>query len=203
MRCFATSLLTSAMLLVSVSLWTQEIHVDEHLDLLARLSYDSMSATLQDDRVRVCMAVTRDGDYRIVRLLEDGQTLRMQGKMPKEQFQQLKTLLESHDFQDLSGSHGGIIRQESESFGAEMPMAESQPSPGVEIRPDGPPVHRMQWLNADGESPFPASVSKVVNWLKHFEPKDAKAFEYTELSQVCPTAGMRLLHPSIAYNQHP
>jgi hypothetical protein len=183
-------------------LWAQEIHVDEHLDLLARLSYDSMSATLQDDRVRVCMAVTRDGDYRIVRLLENGQTLRMQGKMPNEQFQQLKTLLESHDFQGLSGSHGGIIRQESESFGAEMPMAPSQPASGTENLPAGPPVHRLQWLNADGESPFPAPVSKVVNWLKHFEPKDAKAFEYTELSRVCPTAGMRLLHPAVADNEH-
>jgi hypothetical protein len=203
MRCFATSLLTSAILLVSVGLRAQEIHVDEHLDLLARLSYDSMSSTLQDDRARVCMAVTRDGDYRIVRLLENGQTLRMQGKIPKEQFQQLKTLLESHDFQGLSGSHGGIIRQESESFGAEMPLADSQSVPGVEVRPDSPPVHRLQWLNADGENPFPASVSKVVNWMKHFEPKDGKVFEYAEVSEVCPTAGMRLLHPAVADNQRP
>jgi hypothetical protein len=64
-------------------------------------------------------------------------------------------------------------------------------------------AQRLQWLNADGENPFPDSVTKVVIWLKHFEPTDAKLFEYTEFPDVCPSGGLRLLQPSVAANLHP
>ena len=192
--------LTAAVLLVSVSLWAQEVYVYHDPELLARLSYDK-STVAQDEGVRhICVAVSRDGDYRIVRSLESGQTQRLQGKIPKEQFGQLKTLLGSAEFRVLSGEHGGLIRRESESFGAEIPISGWQPAPGIDIRSTLPRAHRMQWLTADGESPFPSPVAKVVNWLKHIEPINGKVFEYAEYPDVCPTVGLRLLQPSVASN---
>lgn len=191
---YAKSFLIAAVLLISVGLWAQGVYRSPDPDLLARLSYDS-SAVVQDEGVRhVCVAVSRDGDYQIVRSPNRGQTRRLQGKMPQEQFQQLKTLLESPEFRELSGNHGGLIRQESESFGAEIPM----PGPHREAG-----AQRLRWLNADGQSPFPDSVAKVIHWLKHFEPTDGKPFVYAEYPDVCPSSGLRLLQPSVAVNLNP
>jgi hypothetical protein len=61
----------------------------------------------------------------------------------------------------------------------------------------------LQWLNADGESPFPESVAKIVDWLQQFEPKNGKDFEYTEFPNVCPSGGLRLVQPAVADNQRP
>jgi hypothetical protein len=55
-------------------------------------------------------------------------------------------------------------------------------------------------LNADGENPFPAAIEAVVDWLKRFEPKDVKPFEYTEFQDVCPSVGLSLVQPSVATN---
>jgi hypothetical protein len=194
MQPYAKTFLTAAVLLVSVGLWAQEVYHSLDPDLLARLSYDS-SAVVQGEGVRhICVAVSRDGDYRIVRSPNRGQTQRLQGKMPQEQFQQLKTLLESPEFRGLSGNHGGLIRQESESFGAEIPVPGPQREAGAQ---------RLRWLSADGESPFPDSVAKVIQWLKHFEPMDGKPFVYAEYPDVCPSSGLRLLQPSVAANLNP
>jgi hypothetical protein len=185
MRIDAKSFLTAVVLLVSVGLWAQEIYHSSDPDVLARLSYDS-SAT-----GRICIAVSPGGEYRIVRSLDSGQTQRLQGKIPPEQFQQLRKALESAGFRGLSGNHGGLIRENAESFAAEVPM-------GWQRGRDT--TQRLRWLNADGENPFPSSVAPVVNWLKHFEAKDGKPFEYAEFQDVCPPVGLRLLQPSVAAN---
>jgi hypothetical protein len=58
------------------------------------------------------VAVSRDGDYRIVQSLDDGPTQRLHGKMPKEKLLQLTKLLEASEFREaaefrsLSGNHG-------------------------------------------------------------------------------------------------
>jgi hypothetical protein len=133
--------------------------------------------------------------------LANGQTQRLHGKMPKEELGQLSKLLGAADFRSLSGEHGGLIRQKAERFAAEIPS-------GARWRADGTrkwledEAWRLQWLNADGENPFPASVSKLADWLQHFQPKDGKAFEYTEYPDVCPTGGLRYLQPSVAENSH-
>ena len=189
MRPYAKSLLTTAVLLISVALWAQEAKHAGAPDLLARLSYDNSAIVHGEDVRQVCIAVSRDGDYRITRSLTTGEMQRLEGKVPQEQLQQLKTLLKSPEFKSLSANHGGLIRQDSESFAAEIP------------RKDG--AQRLQWLNADGESPFPAPVAKVVDWLKHFDPKNGKAFEYAEYPDVCPSSGFRLLQPSVAENGRP
>ncbi len=184
-------LLPFAVVLISGGLFAQEIYHPPDRDLLARLSYDSPMTVQSEDLQHVCVAVSRDGDYRIVRRQSDGQTQRLHGKMPQEQFQQLKSLLASEAFKGLSGNHGGLIRQESESFGAEI------------VGHDNDRTQRLHWLNADGESPFPGPVSKIVSWLKHFDPKDGKTFDYAEYPDVCPSGGLRLLEPSVAGNVHP
>ncbi len=73
-------------------------------------------------------------------------------------------------------------------------------APGISIEPDLQQARRLQWLNGDGENPFPAPISKVVEWMKHFEPKNAKEFEYAEFPDVCPSTGVRLVQPAVAEN---
>src|SRR5205823_5069941 len=139
--------------------------------LIARLSYES-SPNVQRDSIRnICIALSRDGTYRVLRS-KDGNSQRLQGKLTADQFEKIRALLDASDFLGLSGTHGGLIRQESESFGAEIPL------PGWQEDKDK--SKRLQWLNADGESPFPAPVAKVVEWLKNFQPTNGRRFELAE-----------------------
>jgi hypothetical protein len=125
-------------------------------------------------------------------MLNDGQMQRLHGKLPDEQLGQLKKLISDSDFRLLSGSHGGLVRKEAESFGAEIFR---------NPRPNG--TQHVQWLNPDGQGPFPGPVVQVVAWLKRLDPKDGKPFVYAEFPQVCPSMGLRLLQPLTAENSHP
>ncbi len=190
MQSFLKSLLTAAIVLLSASVWAQEVYHPQDPDLLGRLSYND-PVTLRPEGFRqVCIAVSRDGEYRIVRALNSGETQRLQGKMPKEELQKLKTLLGATEFRALNGNHGGLVRQAAESFGAEIPRGDDK-------------AQRLQWLNTEGVGPFPNPVAQVVDWLKHFEPVEGKSFEYTDYPEVCPSSGLRLLQPSVAENGRP
>lgn len=123
--------------------------------------------------------------------------------MPKEEFRQLTDLLESADFRNLSGNRGGLIRQEAETFVEEIAIEGRGQDGGHGTKSLQPESWRGQWLNADGETPLPSPVAEVVEWLKSFEPKDAKRFEKTELPDVCPSARPWLVQPSISENLHP
>jgi hypothetical protein len=184
------SFLTAAFLLTSLGLCAQEDYHSRNRDLLARLSYESSPVVRREGVRHICVSVNREGEYRIVRSPQEGQTQRLQGRLSSEQMKQIEMLLGSDDFRNLSGSHGGLILQEAESFGAEIGRREDE-------------TQRLQWLNADGKNPFPASVAKVIDWLKHFEPTNGKSFVYAEYPDVCPAGGLRLLQPTVAANQHP
>ena len=80
---------------------------------MARLSYDNPGVVRQGNVRHICVAVSRDGDYRIVRTPGVGQTQRLNGKMPTDEFRQLTKLLGAAEFRSLSG-HVGLILQESE-----------------------------------------------------------------------------------------
>jgi hypothetical protein len=95
-----------------------------------------------------------------------------------------------------------LIREESQSFAVEIPFGDRLHGDGAR-RWIEHEAWRLQWLNPNGERPFPSSVSKVVDWLQHFQPKDGKYFEYAEYSDVCPAQGFRLLQPSVAENPQP
>ena len=201
MRAYARVLLTLSFLLIPFGVWGQKAAQSEKSDLLARLSYETSVVTQRDGLRQVCLAVSRDREYRIVRHENNGQTQRLHGTLTKEQFEQLTKLLDSPKFRTLSGNHGGLIRQEAESFAAEIPLGDRPRADGtVRIEPE---ARRLQWLNADGESPFPDSVAKIVGWLEQFEPKNGKEFEYTEFPNVCPSGGLRLVQPAVADNQRP
>ena len=190
MQSFLKSFLTIAVVLVSAAVWAQEVYRPQDPDLLGRFSYDDPVTVQQEGFRQVCISVSRGGDYRIVRALNNGQTQRLRGKMPKEQLQKLKTLLGAAEFRALTGNHGGLVRQPAESFGAEIPRGDDK-------------AQRVQWLNTEGAGPFPDSVAKVVDWLKHFEATEGKSFEYTDYPDVCPSSGLRLVQPSVAENGRP
>jgi hypothetical protein len=194
--------LTVAILLVASSSIAQEQYHSTDPNLMARLSYATSGVVRAGNVGHVCVAVSADGDYRIMRSLDDGQTQRLHGKMPKEEFRQLKMLLGAADFRNLSGDHGGLIRQEAETFVAEIPVGDQRREDGTGKWPEHE-AWRLQWLNADDESPFPASVSKLADWLQRFQPKDGKSFAYAEYPDVCPTGGLRLLQPAVAENSRP
>jgi len=198
MRSLSTTLLTLSILVISLSLWAQETARPNGTDVLVRLSYDSGFVPHGDVR-QICVEVSRDREYRIVRLGNNGQPLRVHGKMEKEQFDQLTTLLGSDKFRALSGNHGGLIRQDAETFAAEIPF-------GIRLREDGTrqaEAWRLQWLNADGENPFPDSVARIVDWLAHFQPKNGREFERVEFPDVCPSVGLHTVQPTVADNQRP
>lgn len=179
------------------------IHSD---NIFARLSYDESAVRLQQKEPpanglpqdflpdinppHMCIAIAQDGSYRVAMIL-DGKFQHLQGKIKQEQFQQLRNLLSSPDFRSLSGSHSAMLLQRAETFGAEV----VQPNAVGTVR-----SQRLQWLNPDGENPFPPSVSKVIDWLKKFKPIGASEFVYSEFSNVCPTFGLRLLQPAVASN---
>jgi hypothetical protein len=204
MRMQVRALLIVSLLLISFGAWAQEQDKDYQVenDLLARLSYQSSTVVAGWGTGHVCLAVTRDGEFRIVRSLDYGQSQRLRGKMPKEQLQQLTELLGAAEFRALSGDHVGVIRQDAEVFAAEIPGPVRDHVDGAR-QWMGHDVWRLQWLNADDESPFPGSVAKVVDWLRHFEPKNGKSFVYAEFPDVCPNRGLRLVQPAVAENSHP
>jgi hypothetical protein len=190
-----TLLIAAILLVASVSI-AQEAKPSADAALMARLSYDNSGFAQPGSVMHVCFAVSKDGDYRIVRSLDDGHTQRLHGNLPKEEFRQLSNLLEGADFRNLSGNGGGLIRQEAETFAAEIAAGGRWHDDGHGTKWLEPESWRLQWLNADGETPFPSPVAKVVDWLKRFEPKNAKRFENTEFPDVCPSGRMSLVQPS-------
>ena len=187
----AGTILVAALLGMSVSLSAQEIYRLHDPDMLARLSYNT-------DTTQICLAVTLDGSYRMVRSTED--TLdgpqRLQGKLSKKEFQELDALLDARGLKALPSNHAGLIRRNADNFAAEIPVPSSKGEADDRTR-------RLQWLNADDESPFPATIEKLVSWMRNFQPRNARSFTYEEFPDVCPSPGLSLVQPSVAANQHP
>ena len=201
MRQLARRLLIPSLVLVSVGVWAQEGAKTEQPHVVARLSYESSGAIRREGVRQVCVTVSSDGSYRMMRSAVVLPTVRLLGKMPNDQFETLIKLLGAKKFRSLSGDHGsGLILQQSEIFVAEIPRTEAL----GDIPPGSvPQVKRVQWLNADRTNPFPDSVANVVDWLEQFQPKSGKTFEYSDFPDVCPSGGVRLLQPTIAANRLP
>lgn len=188
---FVGTILIITLLGMSASLSAQEIYRLHDPDILARLSYNTVTT-------QICLAVARDGSYRMVRSTAetyDGPQ-RLQGKLSKKEFRQLGARLAAPSFQSLGSNHAGLIRQNAENFAAEISIPGDRGEAADRTQ-------RLQWLNADDESPFPAAIQKLVSWMKSFEPKDARSFTYAEFPNVCPSIGLSFVQPSIADNQRP
>ena len=172
-RCPKLLIMTALLVAASISVAQEPYHSPDP-DVIARLSYNNSRVFRQGNVRHLCIALSREREYRIVRSLDDGRTQRLHGMMPKEEFSQLSKLLGAAEFRNLSGNHGGLVRQEAETFVAEIPIDRSH----VDAREHE--AWRLQWLNGDGENPFPESVSKVVDWLQQFQPKNGQPFEYAD-----------------------
>src|SRR6266568_4380685 len=109
MRPCAKYSVTSVVMLASVVLCAQEFYHFHDPDLLARLSYQSSPNVQRDSPRYICVALSRDGTYRVLRD-KDGNSQRLQGKLPADQFDKIRALLGSNDFLALEGTHGGLIR---------------------------------------------------------------------------------------------
>jgi hypothetical protein len=194
MRFCSHAFLMGILVLATIGLKAQTVEHSADSDLLGRFSYNNSPSILMTNGVRnLCLTVSDDGEYRIMRSVNSDsgpQMVRLHGNMPKEALEQLKALLAASDFLSLPRMHGGLIRGGSERFEAELPRSANGSL-------------RVQWLNADGESPFPPAAAKVVDWLKHFEPKDGKRFVYADYPDVCPSGGLRLVQPTVAENTQP
>jgi hypothetical protein len=197
------TLLIAAILLVASGSIAQEAPFSTDGGLIARLSYNNSGFAPPGSVMHVCFAVSKNGDYRIVRSLNDGHTQRLHGNVPQEEFRRLSDLLKAADFRNLSGNGGGLVRQQAETFAAEIAAGGRWHDDGHGTKWLEPENWRLQWLNADGETPFPSSVAKVVDWLKGFAPKNGKRFENAEFPDVCPSRGLSLVQPSISENLRP
>lgn len=189
------------LVLVSIGACAQDSGKTGSPHLVARLSYES-SGTFPLEGVRhVCLTVSSDGSYRMVRSAGILPTMRLLGKMRNDQLQALIKLLQAEKFRSLSGDYGGgLIRRQAETFIAEIPLPAKQALAGTP-QDSAPQAKRFEWLNADQTNPFPDSVANVVDWLGEFQPKDGKTFEYSDFPDVCPSGGVRLLQPTIAVNR--
>src|SRR5579859_2338107 len=175
---FAGTILVAALLGMSANLSAQEIYRLHDPDTLARLSYNTFTT-------QICFAVAPDGSYRMVRSTAetyDGPQ-RLQGNLSKKEFRQLEARLAAPGFRSLGSNHAGLIRQNAEDFAAEISMPGNNSEAAARTQ-------RLQWLNADDESPFPATIEKLVSWMKSFQPKDARGFTYAEFPNVCPSIGL-------------
>ncbi len=192
MRLPTKACVMTAVLTASLTQYGQEPQRFSDPNLLAKLSFDSSGVVLSRGIQHICMAVSRDGTFRMMRRPDPARlTERIQGAMSGEQLEQLKALLDSSDLRSFSGNHSGIIRQSAETFAVEIPIPDKQVSDGA--------LH-IQWVNGDGKSPFPPPVNKIFDWLNHFEPVNAKPLANLEFQDVCPSVGLQRLQPSVASN---
>jgi hypothetical protein len=183
-RYSACLLVMVAALAISIALTAQEVYQSDTAGF-ARFSYIGSPVARGRIPENVCFAASSDGEYRIVRVGIGG----LQGKMSGDDLKKFKSLIESENFRSLTGDHSGLIRQESENFIAEIPWSAWKQHGQTQ---------RFQWLNADGEAPFPMSAAKVIEWIRNFDPKGAKPFDAADFPDVCPFRGLRYVQPSVA-----
>ena len=203
-------LLLTAFLLVTAIAWAQgpyqALEPDMRMrpqdpDLLVRLSYERWPGQ------QTCISVFQDGDYRIITPSNTtGDRLRLKGKMADDQLLRLKKMLAAPGFRSLSSNAAGMIRDHSENFRAEVSRVEQFEGDKTQVHAGtlGPPPRRLHWLNADDESPFPAPIARLVDWMENFKAKNAKPFDDREFrGDVCPSVGLSLVQPSVAANGRP
>jgi hypothetical protein len=205
MRQFTTLLLT-VFLLVTTAAWAQQPLDSGESSLLVRLSYER-SPLHPDGIQRICISVLNDGNYRIVSLTNGANLpVRLKGKMGDDPLLQLKRLLALRELRSVSPNSADIIRDHAEKFAAEISRVDFPPTFKLLDTPTGHPQtlpgppRRVQWLNADDESPFPVPIAKLIDWMERFKAENAENFDYSEFSNVCPSVGLSLVQPSVAAN---
>jgi TonB family protein len=140
--------------------------------LMARLSYHRVSVVWipHQGHSWVCFALYRSRRYRVLMDTEKG-TEFLEGELSPSQLSTVIRMLAGLDFQT---SVGGIVRQGSETFKAEVHVAGE--------------TQRYVWLDPDHQRPFPGSAKVVVDWLRDFNAEGASPLPLGEFSEqeVCP-----------------
>ncbi len=185
MRCPVQLSVMALVLLASPIAWAQR---DGHVlsgSSIARFSYTNTWPldNKDDESSQICFAVQQDGHYQMRRLTAKGATELVGGTVPAVELKKLEKLLEAPEFRGLTSSVGGVIFNGGESFATELSSENG--------------VQRLFLANPDGERPFPASASKIINWLQNFKPRDAEALDVND-PDICPGAAMKLVRPSVA-----
>jgi hypothetical protein len=219
MRLYARFFLMAALLAASLALCGQDQQHSSGPNLLARLEFDS-GGLLSPGSEHVCLAVDRDGSYRMMRIntgLRMIQTLNLEPDQPivviedngtngttrrlLDPIERFTGMLPPEQFlqlktlvgsSDLRPLAGNHVALIRQS--AETFTAEI-PALDKQVRDGTLHVHL---LNADGQSPFPAAARKIVDWLNGFAPKDVKPAADLEFRDACPGGGLQLVQPVAA-----
>lgn len=151
---------------------------------VARLSYQrtyGFEWTDQQDSPRICFALYRSGQYRILKLKEQGAET-LQGTLSHDELASFGNIVKRLDSEHQAG---GIIRQGSESFIAEVARGRAN-------------VHFL-WVDPDHRRAFPDSAAKAINWLQNFQALDGSTINLRELGEepICPTAAEKSFRPLI------
>ncbi len=149
--------------------------------VMARLSYSNTYVTVsgQQRSPGICFEVYRNGRYRLARNT-DGATRTLGGTLTQDESAAFTQLMKKLDFEN---GGGGVIRNGSESFVAEI------------VR--GNETKRYLWVDPDHQRPFPDSAVSIIDWLQGFTPQGASPVTVPELSTdpICPRASFRPLQP--------
>ena len=183
---FRVATLIAAVLLLFSATASPQSNLHHPDTLIARLSYQStygIDWRDQHDSPRICFAVYMGGHYRMMRLAQNGMQT-VQGNLSGDEFASLRAML--RDLHSDADGGGGIIRQGSESFSAEIAR--------------GGGTIKIQWINPDHEHPFPRSTMQVVAWLQQFRDRDAVRLTVRELSEqpICSPASTKPVEPVVA-----
>src|SRR5262249_51935319 len=110
--------------------------------ILARLSYDRSYGVSDSESPspRACFELYRGGRYRLERVGKDGVTEKLGGSLQNTDLDQFARLLSQLNF-DSTSNVGGVVRQGTESFIAEVNRR-------VESK-------RYTWIDPDHQRPFP------------------------------------------------
>jgi hypothetical protein len=150
-------------------------------NVLARLSYIStyVAVSGQQHSPGICFELYRNGRYRVSRST-DGATKNLGGTLTQDQLGAVTRLMKKLDFES---SGGGVIRNGSESFVAEIVRGNER--------------MRYLWVDPDHQRPFPDSAVSIINWLQDFKPQGADALVVPELGtdSICPIISDKPVQP--------
>lgn len=171
-----------ATVFVSAAVFAQSKGQAPYKTPVARLSYhNSWPVHEQEGSPDICFALYSDGYYQMRRQATRWRVEVVQGTLPQTERVHLEQMLNAPDFESSNRPIGSMVRQGAEDFAAEILRAGA--------------IRQFTWIDPDRQRPFPASASKVVDWLQHFKAEGATPLNLGERS-ICP-AKIRPLDPSL------
>jgi hypothetical protein len=156
---------------------------------MARFSFRSTGAIASGNTNpmrNICFSLDPDGTYLIARTTKWAGREVYQGKLTAEDMSRFTDMLKQVDFTNKPLGAGPVLRG-SESFVAEVTRNEKT-------------IH-ANWFDPDEREPFPAAVTRIIDWLQNFNVENAARLKDSELSTsaICPGWGEPLQPNSAAF----